>query len=131
MPDKKQFSKKITGRFLEAVDTIISNRKNGRITLNIIGDIIGMSASNIARLRTSENNIVTVEAIGRLCKHYNISPAWIILGKGEMMQGIPSTTDQRLSNIEKEVKMLNRKINDSQVTKKVTKFSKKVEKSEK
>lgn len=88
MPDtteKKYYSYHITQRFLMAMDRILGNRQNGKLTANAFGETVGMSASNINRLRNSAGeNTVTLEAIARLCEVYKISPYWLLTGKGEM-----------------------------------------------
>jgi DNA-binding Xre family transcriptional regulator len=83
--DKKYFSKQITARFILAMDHIISDRQNGKVTATAFGAIVGISGSNLTRLRDSNGeNTVTTEAIGRLCDHYKISAYWLITGKGSM-----------------------------------------------
>jgi hypothetical protein len=83
--DKKYYSYHITQRFLLAMDRIIGNRRNGKVTAAAFGEIVGMKASNISRLRDSTGeNCVTVEAIGRIYEHYKISPYWLITGQGDM-----------------------------------------------
>jgi hypothetical protein len=83
--DKKFFSSEITQRFLFAMDRILGNRANGKVTAQAFGEIVGIKSSNILRLRDNiGENFVTVEAIGRICHHYKISPLWLITGGGNM-----------------------------------------------
>lgn len=83
--DKKYYSYQITQRFLAAMDRILGNRINGKVTAAAFGDIVGMSASNINRLRSSSGeNTVTLEAVAKICEVYKISPYWLLTGKGEM-----------------------------------------------
>lgn len=83
--DKKYYSYHITQRFLMAMDRILGNRQNGKVTANAFGESISMSSSNINRLRTSAGeNTVTLEAVARMCEIYKISPYWLLTGKGEM-----------------------------------------------
>ena len=85
--NNKYYSYQITRRFLEAMDTILGNRQNGKVTLTSFGKIVGMTASNLNRLRSGSGKyLVTVEAIGRICDIYGISSYWLITGRGEMNQ---------------------------------------------
>ena len=83
--DKKYHSYHITHRFLFAMDRIIGSRGAGKVTALSFGRVVGISSSNLNRLRNSTGeNCVTVEAIGRICSHYKISPYWLITGQGDM-----------------------------------------------
>lgn len=83
--DKKYYSYQVTQRFLVAMDRILGNRQNGKVTAYSFGETVGMTSSNLNRLRSSNGeNAVTVEAIGRMCEVYKISPYWLLTGKGEM-----------------------------------------------
>ena len=86
MPEEiiQDYGYQVTQRFLFAVDRIIGNRSAGKITQQRLGDTIGISSSNINRLRTDPDRKVTLEACCRLCDHYKISAYWLLLGKGEM-----------------------------------------------
>lgn len=67
------------------MDSILSNRKNGKVTADVFGKNVSMTSSNINRLRNSSGeNSVTLEAVARICEVYKISPYWLITGKGEM-----------------------------------------------
>lgn len=83
VPNKKQFAYAITQRFIMAMDDIISKSK-GKVTAASFSHKVKMSASNISRLRNSNGeHSVTLEALGRICEVYKISPYWLITGKGE------------------------------------------------
>jgi DNA-binding Xre family transcriptional regulator len=85
LTDKKYFTRTITDRFLFAIDRIVGNRGAGKVTYQKLGDVIGINSSNITRIRSNPDaNAVTVEAIGRLCHNYKVSPYWLITGNGEM-----------------------------------------------
>lgn len=85
LKDKKYFSKQITWRFLEAMDSIIGNTTMGKVTAGEFGEKVGITGANLSRLRYSDGeHSVTLEAIGRICKEYNISSEWLIMGKGSM-----------------------------------------------
>ena len=79
--DKRYFSYQITKRFLNTADKIIGSRKDGKkITAKMFGDTIGIASSNLNRIRQNPTeNFVTIEALGRLCHFYNISPDSILL----------------------------------------------------
>jgi DNA-binding Xre family transcriptional regulator len=83
--DKKYHSYHITRRFLFAVDRIVGNRTNGKTSYKEVCEVIGMASSNLKRLRdATTDHFVTIEAIGRLCTHYKISPSYIILEIGNL-----------------------------------------------
>jgi DNA-binding Xre family transcriptional regulator len=111
--DKKYYSYHITQRFLKVVDSIVGNRSNGKITYKELCKSIGMTSSNLNRLRdsTTGDNCVTVEAIGRLCEFYKVSPATLILdissdisGTYEALEKRVSVTESRIDKIETLVK---------------------------
>jgi DNA-binding Xre family transcriptional regulator len=111
--DKKYHSYHITRRFVFAVDRIVGNRTAGKTTAKEVCEVVGMSSSNLKRLRESTGeNCVTVEAIGRLCEHYKISASWLILEVGNMYADLEiiaayqtlekrvSITEDRINQIE-------------------------------
>lgn len=104
--DKKYFSYTITQRFLFAMDRIIGSRSAGKVTAKAFGDIVGISSSNINRLRTSTGeHTVTVEAIGRICHYYRISAFWLLTGEGDMysndeLAAAYRTLENRLQQVE-------------------------------
>ncbi|MEO9145069.1 MAG: hypothetical protein ABI237_05880 [Ginsengibacter sp.] len=104
MPDKKYYSKQVTLRFLKAMDAITGNRESGKITAQAFGNSVGMSSSNINRLRSPETeNTITVESLARLCENYKISPAWLITGEGKMLSKEKDNLEKRLGKIEKQL----------------------------
>lgn len=109
LKDKKYFSKEISERFIRAMDRIMANRSKGKITAQKFGEMVGISSSNIGRIRAlPDEHFVTIEAIGRLCHHYNISPFWIITGQGEMesidkLKDILGNLESRVSGLEKDM----------------------------
>ena len=108
MQDKarKYYTNEITERFLMAMDSILVDRKQGKVTLTAFGQKVHMAASNITRMRNSAGEkTVTVEAIARICEVYKISPYWLITGKGEMYTNAElfaahETLDARVKDIE-------------------------------
>lgn len=107
MPSKKHHSSQITARFLEAMDRIVADRTNGKITAGKFGEAVGISGSNLTRLRTSPDHHVTVEAVGRICAKYKISAAWLITGKGQMFtEAKGDNLEKRVSELEKAVARL-------------------------
>ncbi len=110
--DKKYHSYHITRRFLFAVDRIVGNRTNGKTSYKEVCEIIGMSSSNLQRLRESTGeNCVTVEAIGRLCSHYKISSSYLILEIGNLYADLEifsayESLEKRMSKVEDAVKQI-------------------------
>ena len=85
--DKKYFSKLITQRFLSAMSTLV---KTHEITVIAFGEIVGFSSSNITRLKEDNGvNTVTLEAVARMCDHFNVSPTWLFTGKGKFLGETP------------------------------------------
>lgn len=88
MPIKKiiqnDFGYQITQRWLFAVDRILGNRSDGKITQQKLGDIVGINSSNINRLRQDPDRRVSIDACARLCDYYKVSAAWLLLEVGEM-----------------------------------------------
>lgn len=104
--DKKYYSKQITKRFLIAMDKITGTREGVKVTASAFGEVVGISSSNLTRLRTSNgDHAVTVEAIGRLCHHYKISPVWLITGQED--EG-DRTIEVRLQSLEKAIKRIDK-----------------------
>ncbi len=114
--DKKYFSYLITQRFLLAMDRILGNRQKGKVTATSFGEIVGMSGSNLIRLRTSAGeNTVTLEAIARMCNQWKISPYWLITGNGEMFTNAElyaayETLEVRLQDVETSINMIEKTI---------------------
>lgn len=83
--NKKYYTQHITVRFLKAMGVIMGNRSNGKTTAKDFGEIVKINSTNLTRLRSSTGeHSVTVEAIGRMCNYYKISPYWLITGEGSM-----------------------------------------------
>lgn len=110
-----QFSYQTTQRFLFALDRILGNRANGKITQQRIGEEIGISSSNINRLRTDPSRRVTLEACCRLCDLYKVSAFWLLLGKGDMYSNDElltayKTLEGRLGELENVVKAIEKSL---------------------
>ncbi len=116
MTGKKDHSIQITRRFLQAMDRIIGNRTDGKVTAKQFGDVVGINSSNISRLRNAtRDNFVTVEAIGRICEHYHVSATWLITGKGEQynndeLYAANKALESRVSEAEKAISILEKEI---------------------
>lgn len=106
-------SRQVTKRFLIAFDRITADRSEGKITQKSLGEKLGISSSNINRLRSSQDHNVTLEACCRICEQYGISPAWLLLGKEETgnLEGRLTATEEELREIREKLVQLNRKLN--------------------
>lgn len=78
----KFHTKKITVRFLDIMDEVTGARSAGKIPASEFGSIVGISSSNLTRMR-GKTNYVTVEAIAKLCMHFHVSETWLISGLGK------------------------------------------------
>jgi transcriptional regulator with XRE-family HTH domain len=112
MSDKKYYSMQITRRFLKAMDNIIANREHGKVTAQSFGEVVGISGSNLIRLRSSKGeNVITVEALGRICDKYNVSADWLVTGAGKIFVGDKEDpVEKRLNRLESEIKYLKQKM---------------------
>lgn len=80
---KRLHTNRITLRFLEAVDFLTA----GKLSVAELSAKIGISPSNLSRLRKYNTQYApTLEACTRLCKHYDISAVWLLMGIGEMQE---------------------------------------------
>lgn len=108
--NKKKHAAVITQRFLAAMDRITGNRSKGKITAAAFGKVVGITSSNLTRLRNKTNeNFVTLEAVARICEAYKISPAWLITGKGEMYESKAeqsASLEMRLKKLEKSYRQI-------------------------
>lgn len=106
-------SREITERWLFAIDRIMGNRSNGKVTQQRLGDELGISSSNINRLRNDQERNVTLEACARICSIYKISPYWLLLGEGELYSNSElfsayEALEKRLSEAEKSLVSIER-----------------------
>lgn len=105
--EKKYYSNQITQRFIFAMDRILGSRKSGKVTAKAFGDIVGISSSNLNRIRNNPGEqFVTIEAIGRICNHYRISAYWLLTGQGDLysndeLAAAYRTLSERVNEVEK------------------------------
>jgi DNA-binding Xre family transcriptional regulator len=113
-PSKQSLIVEITKRALSAIDSITADRTAGKITYQAIGDTIGISSSNINRMRNLSGNFITVEACAKLCDNYKISPEWLLLNVGPMKSDTLDNTDEgiadRVKNLESKYVQLEKSI---------------------
>jgi len=113
MPIKEDHAYQVTQRFLSAVDRILGDRTSGKTTQQKLGEIIGISSSNINRLRTDPDRKVTLEACCRICDQYKISTSWLLLGTGDMNGNDQPPNEQKkletkVSDLEKKMKAVSK-----------------------
>src|SRR5689334_3189628 len=94
---KQQILSEITARALKAIDMISADRSNGKITVSAIAERIGMTPSNITRLRNSDSNSITLDGCFRLCEAFDISAAWLLMNEGEMTKKESQGLEQRVA----------------------------------
>jgi transcriptional regulator with XRE-family HTH domain len=102
----RDLAREVAERFLMAVDTIMGNRKAGKVSQKDIGDVTGMNNTNISRLRNDPSRGVSINAVCRLCAFYKVSTFWILLGEGQMWSNDElltayRTLENRMSGLEK------------------------------
>lgn len=120
--DSKYFSLQITERFLMAMGRIMGNRQNGKITAEMFAGRVGMSASNINRMRKNPGQFfVTVEALGRLVEEYKISSYWLLTGYGDVysndellsayksLEARVSEVEKAVNDVEKSIELMKKK----------------------
>jgi hypothetical protein len=100
-------TQEITGRFVQAVDSLVGYRNGKRITLLKISESLKMHSSNITRFRTSPSHAPTLEACQLLCKVHKISAEWLLMGTGTMKgytQQPPVNILEKLQEFKDEIK---------------------------
>jgi HPt (histidine-containing phosphotransfer) domain-containing protein len=113
--------KSINHRFLLAIDYLVTSHKSGKLTKGAIGERIGIKqVSNLTRLAKANqgaNRSVSVENCARLCAEFNISPEWLLLGKGEMVtskvkieQSESGRLESKITSLENRILILEKKI---------------------
>ena len=80
----------IRDRFLTCIDELKATH-----TVKEIAQQIGTHASYIAQVRTAPRPAVPSILIARLCLQYGFSPAYILLGQGEMKAPIPDSKEEK------------------------------------
>lgn len=100
----QDYSYHVTQRFLFVVDRLLGKRGAGKITQEKLGNDVGISSSNINRLRNDPSRSVTLEACCRICDIYKVSPSWLLLDIGEMFGNAELQTAYEL--LEKRVTIL-------------------------
>ncbi len=104
-----------TQRFLKAIDKIMGNRSEGKITQQRLGEALGINSSNINRLRIDPSRRVTLEACCRLCDLYKVSAHWLLVGGGEMFGNDELVTahnllEKRVGTLENDFSILEKRV---------------------
>lgn len=104
-----KYSRLVTERFLKEMDRIIGRKDGVKVTQNMFADIVGITSSNLTRLRRSQDNYVTLDALCKMIEHYGTSPVWLMTGEvpdknvGDMAGKAYRELDQRLKKVEKQL----------------------------
>jgi len=94
----KNHSIEIGERFIEAMKMVIAK---GLVSdTAVFSSKVGLYSQNLSKIKAKER-YPTLEAVTNLCIEFGISPSWILLGKGEMMDGQNNDLLKRLEKIEK------------------------------
>lgn len=91
MPNKPH-AKEVTIRFLQEMDRVVGRN----LTATAFGIKVGMTVSNINRLRSAGNTCVTVEACCLLMLHFGTDANWLMAGK----QNKTDSVEDRLKRLE-------------------------------
>lgn len=76
-------NEEIVKRFFEVLDYLVERRKLKSI--GYFAGLVGSSRGVFTRLREEPGrNLFKVHWIAYLCKHFNISPEYILTGEGDM-----------------------------------------------
>lgn len=111
MADTKRYTIEVNQRFLEAMEAILAQKVNGIETALAFGKEIGITSSNLNRLRHSAGgNTVSLEAIGRLIRTFKVSALWLMTGKGDMFNNDITVLHQ--SDLDRKLKALKSMISD-------------------
>lgn len=104
----------ITERFVKAMNTIIAKSKieKGDVsTLRDFGRKIGLDSTNFSKIKghagqDAQVRGVNVKLIEAICSEFDVSPNWLILGKGEMfLNGTDNSLERRLTRIERKLQI--------------------------
>lgn len=80
---QQTYKQDISERFAYAMRIIIAERKNGCKNASQFSEMIGEHAQNISKINNGQRS-PTLEQVARICNTFNLSPAWLILGKGNI-----------------------------------------------
>ncbi len=72
----------INGRFVEAINTLL---KDKGLTKASIAQSLGIKPSKFSEILNGRMNVGT-DTIALLCENFSFSAAWILLGKGNMLE---------------------------------------------
>ena len=82
----------INKRFFDAIMMLRRQRKLRGI--QSFARKYGLSTGNLIVIKNNGSGAIKAEYIAYLCRDYNISAEWVLLGKGEMFTHKPSKTEE-------------------------------------
>lgn len=104
-------TKKVTKRFLKVMRLAIAERWNNVTNISEFTQLIGEYYQNISKMEAG-TRYPTLEVVCITCLKFDISPAWLLLGHGEMkLTDVPSSENNILSRLDNLEKMLSEKEN--------------------
>jgi len=106
----KDYKETVTLRFLEAMRRVLMARKEGCKTMKQFAEFVGEHQQNISKMERGER-MPTVEQICRLCEVFGFSPAWVLLGRGNMEETAElgaaiAVLQERMTKIEIEIEQM-------------------------
>ena len=81
MAKTRKLTEGVTERVIEEMDRIVGRKNGTKLTDFEFAESIGLAASNLSRLRTTEGYYATVEVCCLLIKKYGTDPVWLMTGK--------------------------------------------------
>jgi len=103
---RKELTQAVTSRALEFMRFVIMHRdRYGISSRKAFAEAIGMSQPALYNVENSPEKNFTVEQLASICKVFGLSPAWLLLGEGEM-EPVSKSMEGRLADLEKVVDQL-------------------------
>lgn len=106
----KDYKEAITIRFLTCMRQVLMVRMKGCRTMKDFADFVGEHQQNLSKMEKGERS-PTLDQTARLCEIFGFSPAWVILGKGNMQETAElnaqlAILEKRITKVEVEIEQI-------------------------
>ncbi len=92
--DKKELTRAATERALIFMRYVLQHRNTYQIkSRNEFAFILDMKGPFLNRIETNKGSNFTVEHLISICKIFKVSPGWLFLGNGEMLDDLDYTSE--------------------------------------